>query len=62
LIFPNPAKTEKLNPTKMFTIVNIAPKLSISQDKINFSPKSIKAISGHNITNNIAKKNENSKK
>jgi len=62
LIFHNPANTEKLNPTNIAVIVNIAPQESISPDNINFCPNNIKAISGHVAIINPAKKNENTKK
>ena len=62
LILPIPANTEKLNPTKIVTTVNIAHQERSSPEKINFWPNNIEAISGHNAAINIANKNEKTEK
>jgi hypothetical protein len=62
LIFPIPAITAKLNPTKIVKILKIDHQLSISPENTNFWPKSTNAVSGHKTTKKLAKSKLNTAK
>ena len=62
LIFPSPAKIEKLIAIKMFRNINQAPTCSSCQDGMNFSQNNIKAMIFQNIIKNIQKINQITKK